>query len=54
VRVFGGTVQVDGDAIWELTDGYQGISRYIDTYIWRDGRWQVISAQITLLPQRAD
>jgi hypothetical protein len=54
VRVFGGTVQVDGDATWELTDGYQGISRYIDTYIWRDGRWQVISAQITLLPQRAD
>ena len=54
VRVFGGTVQVDGDAIWELTDGYQGISRYIDTYVWRDGRWQVISGQITLLPQRAD
>ena len=54
MRVFGGTVQVDGDAIWELTDGYQGISRYIDTYIWRDGRWQVISGQITLLPQRAD
>jgi hypothetical protein len=54
VRVFGATVQVDGDAIWELTDGYQGISRYIDTYVWRDGRWQVISGQITLLPQRAD
>jgi hypothetical protein len=50
VRVFGGTVQVDGDAVWELTDGYQGTSRYIDTYIWRDGRWQVISGQITLLP----
>ena len=50
VRAFGTTVQVDGDAVWELTDGYQGVSRYIDTYIWRDGRWQVISAQITLLP----
>jgi len=54
VRVFGGTVQVDGDAVWELTDGYQGVSRYIDTYIWRDGRWQVISGQITLLPLRAE
>src|SRR5262245_60924460 len=54
VRVFGGTVQVDGDAVWELTDGYQGVSRYIDTYIWRDGRWQVISGQITLLPSSAE
>jgi hypothetical protein len=50
VRVFGSTVQVDADAPWELNDGYKGVSRYIDTYAWLDGRWQVISAQITLLP----
>jgi ketosteroid isomerase-like protein len=50
VRVFGATVQVDADAPWELRDGRRGVSRYIDTYTWRDGRWKVISAQINYLP----
>jgi ketosteroid isomerase-like protein len=49
-RVFGETVQVDADAPWELEDGQRGVSRYIDSYAWLDGRWQVISAQVTLLP----
>ncbi len=53
VRVFGPTAQVDADAPWELEDGRRGVSRYIDTYAWLDCRWQVISAQITLLPQPA-
>lgn len=51
LRAFGPTVQVDADAPWELDDGKQGVSRYIDTYAWLDCRWQVISAQITLLPK---
>jgi hypothetical protein len=25
------------------------VSRYIDTWIWLEGRWQVISAQVTPL-----
>lgn len=50
VRVFGTTVQVDADALWVLEDGGEGVSRYIDTYAWLDCRWQVVSAQITLLP----
>jgi ketosteroid isomerase-like protein len=50
VRVFGSTVQVDADAPWELEDGHRGVSRYIDTYAWLDGCWQVVSAQVTLLP----
>jgi ketosteroid isomerase-like protein len=49
VRVFGATVQVDADAPWELTDGSTGVSRYIDTWVWLDGRWQVVSAQVTPL-----
>ncbi len=49
-RVFGSTVQVDADAPWELEDGQRGVSRYIDSYAWLDGRWQVISAQVTTLP----
>jgi hypothetical protein len=51
-RVFGHVVQVDADAPWELGDGSTGVSRYIDTWAWLDGRWQVISAQVTLLPTR--
>jgi uncharacterized membrane protein len=50
LRAFGQIVQVDADAPWELNDGRTGVSRYIDTWARLDGRWQVISAQITLLP----
>jgi hypothetical protein len=53
LRAFGGTVQVDADAPWKLSDGSAGVSRYIDTYAWLDCQWQVISAQITLLPRPA-
>lgn len=49
-RVYGTTVQVDADAPFELADGTRGVSRYIDTYARIDGRWQVISAQVTRLP----
>ncbi len=54
LRAFGATIQVDADAPWKLSDGATGVSRYIDTYAWLDCRWQVISAQITLLPRPAD
>jgi hypothetical protein len=53
LRAFGPTVQVDADAVWELDDGTAGVSRYIDTYAWLDGRWQVVSAQVTPLPRSA-
>jgi hypothetical protein len=49
-RAYGTTVQVDADAPFELGDGSTGISRYIDTYAWIQGRWQVISAQYIRLP----
>jgi len=52
-RMFGSIVQVDADAAWEMADGSAGVSRYIDTWAWLEGRWQVISAQITLLPPPA-
>lgn len=52
-RVFGPIVRVDADAPWELEDGSTGISRYIDTWAWIDDRWQVISAQVTLVPGRS-
>jgi hypothetical protein len=54
VRAFGPTVQVDADAPWELSDGSRGVSRYIDTWVWLDGRWQVASAQVTPLAAPAN
>lgn len=53
LRVFGAVVQVDADAPWQLENEESGVSRYIDTYAWLDGRWQVISAQVTPLPPDA-
>jgi ketosteroid isomerase-like protein len=50
VRAFGPVVQVDADAPWTLADGTRGVSRYLDTWAWIDGRWRVVSAQITPLP----
>ena len=51
LRAYGPTVQVDADAAWELEDGSSGVSRSIDTWAWLEGRWQLISAQITALPR---
>ncbi|HEU4799439.1 MAG TPA: nuclear transport factor 2 family protein [Gemmatimonadales bacterium] len=49
LRTFGNIVQVDADAPYELGDGTRGVSRYIDTWAWIGGRWQVVSAQITAM-----
>ena len=47
LRVFGEAVQVDAEAPWEMSDGTAGVARYLDTWMWLDGRWQVVSAQVT-------
>ncbi len=49
LRAFGNVVQVDADASWELADGTMGVSRYMDTWVRLEGRWQVVSAQVTPL-----
>ena len=49
LRAFGNTVQVDADVTWELPDGTGGVSCYIDTWVCLEGRWQVVSAQVTPL-----
>jgi Domain of unknown function (DUF4440) len=49
LRAFGNMVQVDADAPWELPDGTSGVSRYIDTWVRLEGRWQVVSVQVTPL-----
>lgn len=48
------SVQFDGDtaivqarAVYQRNDGHRGQSRYTDVWVGRDGRWQVLTAQIT-------
>jgi len=43
------TAIVQARTIHERQDGARGQSRYTDIWIGRDGRWQVLSAQITAI-----
>ena len=51
----GTVVRVDGDAAvltgLYVTEGPSATrrSRYTDTWVWRDGRWQIVASQLTLL-----
>src|SRR4029453_9021942 len=41
VRTFGSMTQVDALAPWEMADGTSGVSRYLDTWVRLEGRWQM-------------
>lgn len=47
VEFVGDTAVVQGRTEYEQADGTRGQTRYTDVWIGRDGRWQVLSAQIT-------
>lgn len=47
VRVFGEVAVLQATGRFIRTDGYIGISRYVDVYVWTDGIWRVVSAQVT-------
>lgn len=47
VRVFGDFAQITARTPYKFPNGREGVSRYIDCWIKRDGQWKAISAQIT-------
>ncbi len=49
VRIYGHVAVLSGIYV---NEGLNGIvrQRYTDTWIWRDGRWQVVASQLTRLP----
>lgn len=47
VEFLGDTAVVQGRTQYEQADGARGQTHYTDVWIGRDGRWQVVSAQIT-------
>ncbi|MBW8843611.1 MAG: nuclear transport factor 2 family protein [Burkholderiales bacterium] len=55
VRVYGDTALLSGRT--RMTGRYQGEAftshyRYIDIYVRRDGTWQIVSVQISRIPER--
>ena len=47
VEFFGDAAVVQARTEYERADGARGQTRYTDIWIGRDGRWQVLCAQIT-------
>lgn len=47
IRVFGDFAQITARTPYKMPSGREGVSRYIDCWIKRDGQWQAVSAQIT-------
>lgn len=47
VRFYGDVALVRASGSWTNQDNIRGISRYTDVYVYTDGAWKVVSAQIT-------
>jgi ketosteroid isomerase-like protein len=47
VRLYGDVALVRASGSWTKKDGVRGISRYTDVYVYTEGAWKVVSAQIT-------
>jgi len=53
IRIFGDVALVHARTPYTRKDGVSGAARYTDIYVKRNGRWQVVSAQITRITAAA-
>ncbi|HTY43165.1 MAG TPA: nuclear transport factor 2 family protein [Thermoanaerobaculia bacterium] len=51
VRVYGDAAVARGTDSWEMTDGTKGAALWTDTWIRRNGTWQIVAAQDTPKPK---
>jgi hypothetical protein len=51
VRFFGKTAVIQGAESWTRKDGGQGRHVWMDTWVYRKGRWQVVAADDTTVPK---
>ena len=51
IRIIGDMALVHGTGLFTKPDGSEGTSRYTDVYAKLEGRWKVVSAQITRTPR---
>jgi ketosteroid isomerase-like protein len=51
VRFYGDTAIAQGNESWERHAGERGRFVWTDTWIWRDGRWQIVAAEDLIAPE---
>lgn len=51
VRFYGETAIAQGDESWERRDGQRGRFVWTDTWIRRNGRWQIVAAEDLVAPK---
>ena len=54
VRFYGNTAIAQGSETWEKRSGERGRFVWTDTWLRRDGRWQIVAAEDLIAPEKAD
>ena len=54
VRFYGETAIAQGSETWEKRTGERGRFVWTDTWIWRNGRWQIVAAEDLIALEKAD
>jgi len=54
VRFYGNTAVAQGSEAWEKRSGERGRFVWTDTWLQRNGRWQIVGAEDLIAPEKAD
>jgi ketosteroid isomerase-like protein len=54
VRFYGNTAVAQGSETWEKRSGERGRFVWTDTWLRRNGRWQIVAAEDLIAPEKAD
>ena len=54
VRFYGGTAIAQGSQTWEKRTGERGRFVWTDTWVRRNGRWQIVAAEDLIAPEKSD
>ena len=52
VRFYGDTAVAQGDETWERRSGERGRFVWTDTWVKRNGRWQIVAAEDVIAPEQ--
>ena len=54
VRFYGKTAVAQGSETWEKHSGERGRFVWTDTWLQRNGHWQIVAAEDLIAPEKAD
>jgi ketosteroid isomerase-like protein len=54
VRFYGDTAVAQGSETWEKRSGERGCFVWTDTWLQRNGRWQIVAAEDLIAPEKTD